>query len=1632
MEHKFSFKRLLSLLVVFTMLFSSFAMFAIPAGAEIFWAEGDYTIAENGNYSASHAYGYVFNVKAVNGTIAGEDAVVITNNAAYEASNPKWAAHVLFAPTEDANVYEIIKAIPYAGGSGAQSGYDQGINFENGNILLLVHSSASYPAYEADGVTLKYPNWESKVAAIALANTIGAKATLAGIDLEAGTVDNATVTIQKPEVEEPEDVGPYNYGLNIELSDNETLVIDEADAIELLTDGDWDLDAEGWGGTHDGVVLVQNKNATDKNAYGKANFIWKFEGTPDPYNTIKFGLYTDVNYMIGYPTEEDVYFSDDGENWVSGYYDLGYGETIPDAYTTLDGVEPTAPGTVVAEIRLEKPQTYKYVKIEFYYPKSPFAEKPRWEFFGLTEVFDFSYVEPSSVITDFNASEYWESRYGRGAGSFAFTNSDAYDLAYDNFIDSKYTQLAFAPVEGAENVYELVNKATGESAVEFPADGFVWVAYSAAPEAGSPCKAANDLFATMTIGETYEFVGIDFENGFGEKDAEVKKWEAPVEPEEPTPEETTNLIAGMKDLAPFAGNSSYIGDLTDGVTPTKLDGNNGEWFAFYNQPTYPENVNAPDGLGTIFIDLGEEKLLTEIKILTFLNSKWGINAPTSIEVFSSKTGEDGDWTAAGDIAYGELIEEAAWGVSAINAQARYVKVEVTLNGVFAMLSEVELYGADVPEEEPTPEEPTPEEPESDNVLLGVAFDKLTGTYYSYGSASTDGSELTDGYYITADNLTGSLYADDKVAGFGGLSGSTLELEGALDATYAIDKIVVYYANGKTGSGICEPATIKAFYKNGEGEWIQFGTTFESTETDDNMGTRYDFLISSVEFTVDTAVEATDIRFELTPRTGKTMVFISELEAWGTEVPEEPTPEEPTPEEPEQTITQWGSGAGVEVMTDYYTGVDEINTYDGFQDKLYGFGNSALEAGEYSFDLTVEESTYNTITLYALDFAAGAVMLPEAVTFVIDGVEYEATINSNEGGIATIVATFNASLTATEITVKVVMGASPYTFGVFNMYTEIETSFVLPEFPENITQWGAGADIEVMTDGYNGVGEVNNYDGFQDKLYGLSNAVLDATTYSFDIYLEGAYFNGITLYALDFANGGVMLPEAVYFVIDNVYYEATITPNAAGIATITAELDEAITAYGVTVVVEMGASPYTFPIFNMYTEIEFTYEAPGLPENITQWGAGAGVEVMTDGYNGVGEVNNYDGFQDKLYGFGNANLDPATYSFDLTFAETAFDTITLYFLDFANGGVMVPEAVKFIVNGVAYDAVITENASGIGTIVAELYSEITASEITVVVDMAASPYSFGIFNMFTEIELTKFVPAEPIDITLVEGENNITVPAGSSANATTNFDKDYVITITGQWGVTVFVNGVEYYPNRMGNLEAPLPAGENTVEFKNSAEEPAEIVAIVAAPIVGDTMDDPMILDEAGDYTASVDANYPQGVFYSYVATADGTLTLTITSEGGWTYVINNITAGIYGDTQWSDSDPVAPSTTINVSAGDEIAFIVSTYDPENPWNAPAGEVTFTLTEGSGEQETETVEVALGDVNMDGAIDQFDYILIKRAYFETIELNDAQKELADVNADGVIDQFDYILVKRHYFETFKIEGVVEVPAEMVLA
>ncbi len=57
----------------------------------------------------------------------------------------------------------------------------------------------------------------------------------------------------------------------------------------------------------------------------------------------------------------------------------------------------------------------------------------------------------------------------------------------------------------------------------------------------------------------------------------------------------------------------------------------------------------------------------------------------------------------------------------------------------------------------------------------------------------------------------------------------------------------------------------------------------------------------------------------------------------------------------------------------------------------------------------------------------------------------------------------------------------------------------------------------------------------------------------------------------------------------------------------------------------------------------------------------------------------------------------------------------------------------------------------------------------------------------------------------------------------------------------------------------------------------------------------------------------------------------------------------------------------------------------------------------------------GDVNADGVIDMFDYLMVRTMYFGAYYGTDGERQRADVNADGTIDMFDYLLVKTAYFE-----------------
>jgi hypothetical protein len=62
---------------------------------------------------------------------------------------------------------------------------------------------------------------------------------------------------------------------------------------------------------------------------------------------------------------------------------------------------------------------------------------------------------------------------------------------------------------------------------------------------------------------------------------------------------------------------------------------------------------------------------------------------------------------------------------------------------------------------------------------------------------------------------------------------------------------------------------------------------------------------------------------------------------------------------------------------------------------------------------------------------------------------------------------------------------------------------------------------------------------------------------------------------------------------------------------------------------------------------------------------------------------------------------------------------------------------------------------------------------------------------------------------------------------------------------------------------------------------------------------------------------------------------------------------------------------------------------------------------------------LGDIDGSGALDKFDYILLKRYVMGTITVKDEQVAAGDIDRSGATDKFDYILLKRHCMNTYTI-------------
>lgn len=142
------------------------------------------------------------------------------------------------------------------------------------------------------------------------------------------------------------------------------------------------------------------------------------------------------------------------------------------------------------------------------------------------------------------------------------------------------------------------------------------------------------------------------------------------------------------------------------------------------------------------------------------------------------------------------------------------------------------------------------------------------------------------------------------------------------------------------------------------------------------------------------------------------------------------------------------------------------------------------------------------------------------------------------------------------------------------------------------------------------------------------------------------------------------------------------------------------------------------------------------------------------------------------------------------------------------------------------------------------------------------------------------------------------------------------------------------------ITAENPRMPVTIVVGNSGEEAKSFTLELIPPLGTQSNPEPMA---EGENTAVLEAGDIDGYWFRWTAESDALVTITM-SEGSWVYAVNH-TSGeevSYGDSHWSDDDPVVSSTELKVAYGDVVDVMVNTYDPADMFGSPAGEVTFRL------------------------------------------------------------------------------------------
>lgn len=182
-----------------------------------------------------------------------------------------------------------------------------------------------------------------------------------------------------------------------------------------------------------------------------------------------------------------------------------------------------------------------------------------------------------------------------------------------------------------------------------------------------------------------------------------------------------------------------------------------------------------------------------------------------------------------------------------------------------------------------------------------------------------------------------------------------------------------------------------------------------------------------------------------------------------------------------------------------------------------------------------------------------------------------------------------------------------------------------------------------------------------------------------------------------------------------------------------------------------------------------------------------------------------------------------------------------------------------------------------------------------------------------------------------------VPAGKTLYYQGYNMSDLILSMEGE-SVQISHNGVNYTPVGGKITFSVVAEGRMPAVFgiTNQSNKAAVYKVVFTYPVGHAENPDQLKLGTTTLTQQAASSDY----YYTFTAPRAGTLTLKFDAAAQWMYAVDNITQGIYGDAQWSDSDPLVAETTLTVKARDEIRVRVNTYDAANMFETPAGTVIF--------------------------------------------------------------------------------------------